>query len=126
MLAQSYFFKHINFIKGSPTLFPRVYYSKEYPNFEFKVTNQNSTQRLGTIYTPHGNINTPAFIFCGTKAAMKAVTPSTLENEGTQIILSNTYHLMLSPGEDIIKKMGGLHKFSGWKGPMFTDSGGLN
>ena len=79
----------------------------------------------GRLTTPHGTLDTPAFIFCATKAAMKACSPAGLREEKTQIILSNTYHLMLQPGADLVAKMGGLHRFMGWDGPMLTDSGGF-
>ena len=81
--------------------------------------------RLGKIHTAHGVIDTPAFIFCATKANVKGVTIDHVKNANTQIILSNTYHLMLQPGSELIKDAGGLHKFVGWNGPMFTDSGGF-
>lgn len=96
-----------------------------YENFEFKIQLTNARTRLGEIITPHGIINTPAFIFCGTKASVKSVTPSQLHLAHTQIILSNTYHLFVYPGSEYIKERGGLHKFTGWDGPMFTDSGGF-
>ncbi|GAT78582.1 queuine tRNA-ribosyltransferase, partial [Ehrlichia ruminantium] len=95
-----------------------------YKNFQFKVKHQHNNARLCMIHTPHGVINTPAFIFCATKAAIKAVDISKVKESNTQIILSNTYHLMLQPGEDIIKKLGGLHKITGWDRPILTDSGG--
>lgn len=97
-----------------------------YPNFSFEVTQSvdSSKARLGRLHTPHGTVETPNFIFCATKAAMKATTMSQLREEGTQFILSNTYHLMLTPGSEIVEKMGGLQKFTGWNGPMLTDSGG--
>ncbi|ABD45434.1 queuine tRNA-ribosyltransferase [Ehrlichia chaffeensis str. Heartland] len=95
-----------------------------YKNFNFKIIHQHNNARLGTILTPHGIINTPAFIFCATKAAIKSVDISKIKESNTQIILSNTYHLMLQPGEDIIEKLGGLHKITGWNKPMLTDSGG--
>ena len=72
----------------------------------------------------HGNLETPAFIFCGTKATVKGVLPSSLIETNTQIILSNTYHLMLQPGSEVIANSGGLQKFTNWNGPMMTDSGG--
>ena len=75
--------------------------------------------------TPHGKIYTPAFIFCGTKAALKSTNVEEARKCGTQIILSNTYHLMLQPGSEVIAAHGGLHKFMNWKGPMLTDSGGF-
>ena len=98
-----------------------------YPNFSFtyKRTSKNHLGRRGTLKTPHGPLETPAFIFCATKAAVKAATIEQVKSCGTQIILSNTYHLMLQPGSKTIKKMGGLHKFCGWDGPMLTDSGGF-
>ncbi len=97
-----------------------------FPNFKFEVlyNDPNSMARLGKIHTPHGVIETPNFIFCGTRATVKAMTPADLKACGAQIILANTYHLMIQPGADIIEKMGGLHKFTGWDGPMLTDSGG--
>ena len=93
--------------------------------FEILSKSQKSNARLGRIHTPHGTIETPAFIFCGTKANVKGVTIEQVKEAGSQIVLSNTYHLMLQPGSDLIKEAGGLHKFMGWDGPMFTDSGGF-
>ncbi|MBM3632817.1 MAG: tRNA guanosine(34) transglycosylase Tgt [Alphaproteobacteria bacterium] len=84
-----------------------------------------SRARLGRLETPHGVVETPAFIFCATKAAIKGVTPQQMRACGTQFILSNTYHLMLQPGAEVVSKMGGLHRFMGWDGPMLTDSGGF-
>jgi len=81
--------------------------------------------RLGTLTTPHGQVQTPAFIFCATKAAMKATTIPQVRAADTQFILSNTYHLMLQPGPEVVADHGGLHKFTGWNGPMLTDSGGF-
>lgn len=100
--------------------------SNTYPNFKFEIlyNDPKSMARLGKIHTPHGIIETPNFIFCGTRATVKTMTPADLKKVGAQIILSNTYHLMIQPGADLIEKMGGLHKFTGWDGPMLTDSGG--
>ena len=81
--------------------------------------------RLGQLTTPHGTIDTPAFIFCATKAAIKGVTPHQMADAGTQIILANTYHLMLRPGAETVTRLGGLHKMMAWDGPMLTDSGGF-
>ena len=81
--------------------------------------------RTGIIHTPHGNINTPAFIPVGTKATVKALTPEQLKETGAQAMLANAYHLYLQPGHDIIHKAGGLSAFSHWNGPTFTDSGGF-
>ena len=95
--------------------------------FSWKVLKESkfSNARIGKIITPHGEINTPAFIFCGTKAALKSYSTSEAKKHNTQIILSNTYHLMLQPGSKIIAQHGGIHKFMNWKGPMLTDSGGF-
>jgi len=94
-------------------------------NWKIKKISAQSRARTGIITTPHGNINTPAFIFCGTKAALKSISVEEARNCGTQIILSNTYHLMLHPGSEIIATHGGLHNFMNWDGPMLTDSGGF-
>lgn len=98
-----------------------------YPNFSFEVHTKCTTSkaRLGTLVTPHGSVQTPAFIFCATKAAIKNLSPMQMKDCGTQIILSNTYHLMLSPSSKLVQALGGLHKFMGWKGPLLTDSGGF-
>ncbi len=95
--------------------------------FAWQITNKlkNSKARVGILKTPHGNIETPAFIFCATKAALKSFTTIDAKKNNTQIILSNTYHLMLQPGSELIAKHGGLHNFIGWNGPMLTDSGGF-
>lgn len=96
---------------------------------EFSYTiNQEVTgtlARCGVIQTPHGQIQTPAFITVGTKATVKAVLPEQVAELGAQAVLANTYHLYLKPGSDIVRDMGGLHKFMNWPGPSFTDSGGF-
>ena len=96
-------------------------------DFTWSIKNKsnNSKARTGIISTPHGEIKTPAFIFCATKAALKSFTTKDAKENNTQIILSNTYHLMLQPGSELIAHHGGLHKFTGWNGPMLTDSGGF-
>src|SRR5476649_1383881 len=95
--------------------------------FAFDITHKDpqSHARTGKLSTPHGTIETPNFIFCGTKASVKGVSPRQLREANVDIILSNTYHLMLSPGADLVEKMGGLHRFMNWDGPLFTDSGGF-
>lgn len=94
-------------------------------SFSYNYPSPKKKSRLGILTTPNGIVETPAFIFCATKAAIKGMHPQQMKEEGTQFILANTYHLMLQPGADIIEKAGGLHKFMGWKGPMLTDSGGF-
>lgn len=83
-----------------------------------------SGARLGELITPHGKITTPVFMPVGTAATVKAVTSEELETLGAEVILGNTYHLMLRPGEKVIEKLGGLHPFMGWQRPILTDSGG--
>jgi queuine tRNA-ribosyltransferase len=97
------------------------------PNFAFTVTatDRATRARRGRIETPHGAIETPAFLFCATKAAVKAATPAQAEAAGTQAILANTYHLMLQPGAETVARLGGLHRFMGWDRPLMTDSGGF-
>jgi queuine tRNA-ribosyltransferase len=81
--------------------------------------------RAGVLTTPHGTVMTPAFVSVGTKATVKGMTPEMLRGMGGQITLCNTYHLYLQPGDELIRKAGGLHAFMGWDGPMMTDSGGF-
>ncbi|MES2216198.1 MAG: tRNA guanosine(34) transglycosylase Tgt [Patescibacteria group bacterium] len=94
--------------------------------FEIEAKLSNGRGRAGKIMTPHGVIETPAFIPVGTKATVKSLTPELVRDAvGAQAVLANTYHLYLQPGADILKKAGGLHKFMNWSGPTFTDSGGF-
>jgi queuine tRNA-ribosyltransferase len=81
--------------------------------------------RLGSLSTPHGIIDTPQFMPVGTQATVKALTPGDLREAGVQVILANTYHLSLRPGHERIARLGGLHRFMGWDGPILTDSGGF-
>jgi len=92
--------------------------------FGFRVLNTDGAARRGEITTPHGVIQTPAFMPVGTRGAVKAVTQRDLEDLDAEIILGNTYHLYLRPGGDLIARAGGLHKFIGWSRPILTDSGG--
>ena len=85
----------------------------------------NKLGRVGMIQTPHGNIPTPAFATVGTKGTVKALSPSDILSTGADVVLANTYHLYLQPGDERIKKFGGLHKFMNWNGPLMTDSGGF-
>lgn len=95
--------------------------------FKYQVLKQHrhSSARLGQITTPHGTIDTPAFMPVGTLATVKALSPEDLELCGAQVILGNTYHLYLRPGHEIIRSLGGLHRFMNWNKPILTDSGGF-
>ena len=92
--------------------------------FSFELITQNDNARLGKISTPKGVIDTPAFMPVGTQGTVKGIFPDDILKTGTQIILGNTYHLLLRPGIDILKKFNGLHKFMNWNKPILTDSGG--
>ena len=93
--------------------------------FSLLYSDTTSRARLGRIATPHGEIATPAFAPVGTQATVKALDPRDLRELGAELILSNTYHLYLRPGADLIAALGGLHRFMGWNGPILTDSGGF-
>lgn len=93
--------------------------------YELKHVCKQSGARYGILHTPHGDVETPMFMPVGTLATVKGIAPEMLKEMGSQVILSNTYHLWLRPGEDIVAKAGGLHKFMNYDGPMLTDSGGF-
>lgn len=93
--------------------------------YELLKKSEESQARLGKLHTPHGEINTPVFMPVGTQATVKAMTPDELKSIGAEIILSNTYHLYMRPGEKLIERAGGLHKFMNWDRPILTDSGGF-
>ena len=93
--------------------------------FEFEILKKNKFARLGLIKTHRGNIDTPAFMPVGTQATVKACTIDEIKKTGSQIILSNTYHLMIRPGVERVKSAGGLHKFMNCDLPILTDSGGF-
>lgn len=93
--------------------------------FKFELTGKDGQARLGVVKTAHGTFETPVFMPVGTRATIKTMSPAEIKEVGTQILLGNTYHLYLRPGDDVVRKMGGLHKFMGWDGPILTDSGGF-
>ncbi|MBR3904639.1 MAG: tRNA guanosine(34) transglycosylase Tgt [Clostridia bacterium] len=93
--------------------------------FELIKTCKQSGARLGIVHTPHGDIPTPIYMPVGTQATVKAMTPREMEEINTKIMLSNTYHLHLRPGEQLVKEAGGIHKFMSWNKPVLTDSGGF-
>ena len=93
----------------------------------FEATSHDGTTRArtGVLTTPHGSVETPIFMPVGTQATVKGVTPEQLAATGSRMILANTYHLALRPGDGEVAAMGGLHRFMDWSGPMLTDSGGF-
>ncbi|MBU2611937.1 MAG: tRNA-guanine transglycosylase, partial [Chloroflexi bacterium] len=93
--------------------------------FEFQLTTRNGRARAGLFHTPHGDLPTPVFAPVGTQAAVKALTPAQVEELGATLVLANTYHLYLRPGDELVAKMGGLHAFMQWPHPILTDSGGF-
>ena len=98
----------------------------KYPiTYELIHTCKQTGARLGKVHTPHGSFDTPAFMPVGTQATVKGMSPAELKEMGAGIILSNTYHLYMRPGYDIVKKAGGLHGFMNWEKPILTDSGGF-
>jgi queuine tRNA-ribosyltransferase len=94
-------------------------------DFHIHHRDTSCSARLGTVTTPHGAFETPAFMAVGTRGSVKGLTPDQLRNAGCQIILGNTYHLMLRPSAETVRALGGLQKMSGWNAPMLTDSGGF-
>jgi queuine tRNA-ribosyltransferase len=94
-------------------------------SFELKPDNDGSGPRAGVMHTPHGSVETPVFMPVGTQATVKTMSPAELEEVGAEIILSNTYHLYLRPGHELIAEAGGLHSFMAWHRPILTDSGGF-
>lgn len=93
--------------------------------FSFRLISTDGAARRGEIATPHGRVQTPAFMPVGTQATVKAVTPDELAKTGAEIVLGNTYHLMLRPGAERVAALGGLHRFMNWQKPILTDSGGF-
>lgn len=97
------------------------------PALRFEITHraQSCAARVGVVHTPHGSFDTPAFMPVGTRASVKGLLPELVRRTGSQIVLANTYHLMLRPGPETIAAFGGLHRFMRWDGPILTDSGGF-
>lgn len=111
-----------------PTINPHATINVVKNDFSFEIVHAAKDPRFmrcGIIHTPHGDIQTPAFIPVGTAAAMKALTPEMMRENGAQAILSNAYHLYLQPGHALVERAGGLAKFMNWNGPTYTDSGGF-
>src|SRR3954463_9614700 len=93
--------------------------------FETLVNDGGTSARRGCLHTPHGPVETPAFMPVGTQATVKGLTPEIIRATGSRMVLANTYHLALRPGEEVVAALGGLHRFMGWDGPILTDSGGF-
>jgi queuine tRNA-ribosyltransferase len=93
--------------------------------FSFALNATSGKARTGVISTPRGEIRTPAFMPVGTAATVKAMLPESVAATGADILLGNTYHLMLRPGAERVARLGGLHRFMNWSGPILTDSGGF-
>jgi queuine tRNA-ribosyltransferase len=93
--------------------------------FEYEILASQNRARAGVFHTPHGDLETPVFAPVGTQATVKTLTPAQLEELGASLVLANTYHLYLRPGDELVAKLGGLHEFMQWPHPMLTDSGGF-
>ncbi len=102
-----------------------IYPMKKALSFDIHSELSGKLGRVGTIHTPHGDIHTPAFVTVGTKGTVKAMTPEQVKDTGAQVVLANTYHLYLEPGDEKIRDMDGLHTAMNWNGPLMTDSGGF-
>src|SRR5438128_8701901 len=94
-------------------------------SIRFEVLATDAAARLGRLETPHGVVETPVFMPVGTQATVKGLTPQQVEEAGARILLGNTYHLTLRPGDAVIAELGGLHRFMHWPRPLLTDSGGF-
>src|SRR3954462_14205432 len=92
--------------------------------FEITSRSKSSRARAGRVTTPHGSFDTPAFMPVGTRGSVKGLLPELVRRTGAQIVLANTYPLLLRPGAEVVGRLGGLHPFTGWPGPILTDSGG--
>src|SRR6266571_4095466 len=93
--------------------------------FDFTVHATSASARTGTLTLPHGAVETPAFMPVGTQGTVRALSPADLKAVGAGLVLANTYHLHVRPGEDVIAQLGGLHRFMAWDLPLLTDSGGF-
>ena len=93
--------------------------------FETVKQDKRTGARAGILHTPHGDVETPTYMSVGTQGTVKGVLPRDLKEAGTDIVLANTYHLYMRPGDELVKKAGGLHKFMNWDKTILTDSGGF-
>ena len=95
------------------------------PQFSFEIEHNQGSARVGEFHTPHGLLTTPAFMPVGTQAAVKTLTPEEVTAVGVEMLLCNAYHMFLRPGVGTVQRLGGVHRFMGWSGPVLTDSGGF-
>src|SRR5258708_21733931 len=93
--------------------------------FEFRIAGQSGADRAGTLTLPHGAVETPVFMPVGTQGSVRTLSPNDLRATGATLVLANTYHLHVRPGEQVVEKLGALHRFMGWDRPLLTDSGGF-
>jgi queuine tRNA-ribosyltransferase len=93
--------------------------------FDFQLAATSGSARAGVWHLPHGDVQTPCFMPVGTQGTVRALSPSDLEACGASLVLANTYHLYVRPGEEVVAKLGGLHRFMAWQHPLLTDSGGF-
>src|SRR5688500_6212905 len=93
-------------------------------DLRYRLLAREGLARAGAFETPHGTVETPAFMPVGTRASLKGLTNAQIESIGPEVLLANTYHLHLRPGEEVVRSLGGLHGFAGWRRPLITDSGG--
>jgi len=111
-------------VRGNAALTAGIEIYTDMIGFEVLHQDSHTAARQGMLTTTHGQVETPVFMPVGTAGAVKGITPQQLRQTGTHMILANTYHLMLRPGIDVVEKLGGLHRFMAWDGPILTDSGG--
>src|SRR5437867_8491581 len=104
---------------------PHSEFRIEAPMFEFSIDATSGPARAGRLTLPHGSVETPAFMPVGTHGTVRALSPQDLHAVGGELVLANTYHLHIRPGETVVAKLGGLHRFMGWDRPLLTDSGGF-
>src|SRR5690348_5600315 len=104
---------------------PRSAFRVESPVFDFTVDATSGAARAGSLSLPHGTVETPVFMPVGTQGTVRALSPRDLRDAGATLVLANTYHLHVRPGEQVVEQLGGLHRFMGWDRPLLTDSGGF-
>src|SRR5438046_4962452 len=95
------------------------------PMFDFSIESTSGPARAGTLTLPHGTVETPVFMPVGTQGTVRTLSPNDLRSAGATLVLANTYHLHVRPGEQVVEKLGALHRFMGWDRPLLTDSGGF-